>query len=48
MIFSTCGGAGSFARTVLGIVVMSVIVVTLNRVLWRPLYARAERKYRIS
>jgi NitT/TauT family transport system permease protein len=40
--------AGSFARTVLGIVVMSVIVVTLNRVLWRPLYARAERKYRIS
>jgi NitT/TauT family transport system permease protein len=40
--------AGSFARTVLGIVVMSAIVVTLNRVLWRPLYARAERKYRIS
>jgi len=33
---------------VLGTVVLSLFVVTLNRVFWRPLYARAERKFRIS
>ena len=40
--------AGNFAHTVLGIVVMSVLVVTINRLFWRPLYARAERKFRMS
>ncbi len=40
--------AGSLARTVLGIAGMSAIGVTLDRVLWRALYVRAERKYRIS
>jgi NitT/TauT family transport system permease protein len=40
--------AGSFAHMLLGIVVMSAIVVSLNRLLWRPLYARAERKYRMN
>jgi NitT/TauT family transport system permease protein len=40
--------AGDFERTVLGTVVLSLFVVTLNRVFWRPLYARAERKFRIS
>ena len=40
--------AGNFPRTVLGIVVMSVFVVILNRLFWRPLYARAERKFRMS
>ena len=40
--------AGDFQRTVLGTVVLSLFVVTLNRVFWRPLYARAERKFRIS
>jgi NitT/TauT family transport system permease protein len=40
--------AGDFARNVLGIVVLSLLVVILNRVFWRPLYARAERKFRIS
>jgi len=41
-------GAGDFQRSVLGTVVLSLFVVTLNRVFWRPLYARAERKFRIS
>jgi len=27
---------------------LSLFVVTLNRIFWRPLYARAERKFRIS
>jgi len=40
--------AGDFQRNVLGIVVLSLFVVVLNRVFWRPLYARAERKFRIS
>ena len=39
---------GNFAHTVLGIVVMSLFVVIINRSVWRPLYARAERKYRMS
>jgi NitT/TauT family transport system permease protein len=40
--------AGDFQRSVLGTVVLSLFVVTLNRVFWRPLYARAERKFRIA
>ncbi|MGH8300148.1 MAG: ABC transporter permease [Steroidobacteraceae bacterium] len=40
--------AGDFPRTVLGIAVMSLFVVILNRVFWRPLYARAERTFRVS
>ncbi len=40
--------AGDFQRNVLGIVVLSLFVVVLNRLFWRPLYARAERKFRIS
>ena len=39
---------GDFQRTVLAILVLSLFVVTLNRLFWRPLYARAERKFRIS
>ncbi|HLJ81754.1 MAG TPA: ABC transporter permease subunit [Ktedonobacterales bacterium] len=40
--------AGDFPRTVLGIAIMSLFVVILNRIFWRPLYARAERKFRVS
>jgi NitT/TauT family transport system permease protein len=39
---------GDFPRTVLGIAVMALFVVVLNRLFWRPLYARAERKFRVS
>jgi len=45
---SEATAAGDFKRTVLGTVVLSLFVVTINRVFWRPLYARAERKFRIS
>jgi NitT/TauT family transport system permease protein len=45
---SEATAAGDFQRTVLGTVALSLFVVTLNRVFWRPLYARAERKFRIS
>jgi len=39
--------AGDFHRIVLGIAVMSLFVVVINRVFWRPLYAYAERKFRL-
>lgn len=38
--------AGDFPRVVLGIAVMCIFVILLNRVLWRPLYAYAERQLR--
>jgi NitT/TauT family transport system permease protein len=40
--------AGDFPRNVLGIAVMSVIVVAVNRLFWRRLYERAQRKFRLS
>jgi NitT/TauT family transport system permease protein len=40
--------AGDFHRIVLGIVVMSLYVVLVNRILWRPLYLYAERKFRLG
>ena len=39
---------GDYPRLVLGIAVMSFFVVALNRVLWRPLYAFAERRLRAN
>jgi len=40
--------AGDFHRIVLGVVTMSLYVLLINRLLWRPLYYYAERKYRLS
>jgi NitT/TauT family transport system permease protein len=40
--------AGNFHRIVLGIAVMSLFVVVINRVFWRPLYHYAERKFRLG
>jgi NitT/TauT family transport system permease protein len=39
---------GDFARLVLGIATMSLFVVLLNRLLWRPLYRRAEARFRMG
>jgi NitT/TauT family transport system permease protein len=36
--------AGNFQRVVLGVVVMSVYVLTCNRLIWRPMYAYASRR----
>ena len=41
-------GTGDFRRTVVGIVVMALFVVVINRIFWKPLFARAERKFRMS
>ncbi|SCX26940.1 NitT/TauT family transport system permease protein [Nitrosomonas eutropha] len=40
--------AGDFHRVALGIAVMSAFVVVINRLFWRPLYALAERKFRLG
>ncbi|HXD13696.1 MAG TPA: ABC transporter permease subunit [Xanthobacteraceae bacterium] len=40
--------AGDFHHIVLGIAVMSLFVVVINRVFWRPLYLYAERKFRLG
>ncbi len=39
---------GDFPRIVLGIAVMSVYVILFNRLLWRPLYRLAERRFRFD
>src|SRR5262249_40142585 len=40
--------AGDYPRVVLGVAVMSIFVVTINRLLWGRLYALAGRRYRID
>jgi len=40
--------AADFRRTALGTVVMSVFVVLINRFFWRPLYTKAERRFRMT
>ena len=39
---------GDFPRVVLGTAVMSLFVVTLNRVLWRPLFGYASKRLRMD
>jgi NitT/TauT family transport system permease protein len=45
---ATATAAGNFHRIVLGIATMSLFVVAINRLFWRPLYYYAERKYRLT
>ncbi len=40
--------AGDFPKVVLGIVVMCIFVTLFNRILWRPLYAYGERRFRLG
>jgi len=40
--------AGDYPRIGLGIAVMSALVIAMNRLLWRPLYAFAERRTRLD
>ncbi len=39
---------GDYQRVALGTVMMSLFVVLINRFFWRPLYIRAERKFRLT
>jgi len=40
--------AADYRRMALATAMMSLFVVLLNRLFWRPLYARAERRFRLS
>jgi NitT/TauT family transport system permease protein len=40
--------AGDFPRLALGIAVMSTLVIAMNRLLWRPLYAFAAKRTRLD
>jgi NitT/TauT family transport system permease protein len=40
--------AGDYPRIALGVAVMSVFVIAMNRLLWRPLYAFAQRRTRLD
>ncbi len=39
---------GNMNHVMIGIVVMSVFVLVINRIFWRPLYWYAERKFRLT
>lgn len=41
-------GKGDWPRIVLGVGLMSIFVVGINRTVWRPLYDLAESKYRLG
>ncbi|WP_414714339.1 ABC transporter permease [Sphingobium sp.] len=40
--------AGDFPRVALGIAVMSLFIIAVNRLLWRPLYSFAGRRLRLA
>ena len=45
---SAATDAGRFGGLLLGTILMALMVVTVNRLLWRPLYRLAETKYRLG
>jgi NitT/TauT family transport system permease protein len=45
---SSATDAGNFAVLLLSTVVMATLVVSVNRLVWRPLYRRAETRYRLD
>jgi NitT/TauT family transport system permease protein len=45
---SAASDAGNFPLLLLSTVVMATLVVSVNRLLWRPLYRLAERRYQLE
>jgi NitT/TauT family transport system permease protein len=45
---STALSHGNFALLLLATIIMALMVVTINRLVWRPLYRLAETKYRLD
>ena len=43
-----CTEKGDYPRIVLGIAVMSLYVVTLNRFFWRRIYTISQTRYRLD
>ena len=40
--------SGQFQRLLLATIVMALMVVTINRLVWRPLYRLAETRYKLA
>jgi len=47
-LISQAASAGDFASLAAGVVVMALLVVGINRVLWKRMYALAEERYALS
>jgi NitT/TauT family transport system permease protein len=47
-LISSATDAGNFSLLLLSTVVMATLVVTVNRLLWRPLYRVAEQRYKLE
>lgn len=45
---SSASDAGNFPVLLLATIIMALMVVTINRLVWRPLYRLAETKYRLD
>jgi NitT/TauT family transport system permease protein len=45
---SAASDAGNFALLLLSTIVMATLVVSVNRLLWRPLYRLAEQRYQLE
>jgi len=45
---SSATDSGNFALLLLSTIVMATLVVSVNRLVWRPLYRRAETRYRLE
>ncbi|HEX5227695.1 MAG TPA: ABC transporter permease subunit, partial [Bryobacteraceae bacterium] len=45
---SSATDAGNFALLLLSTIVMATLVVSINRLVWRPLYRRAETRFRLE
>jgi NitT/TauT family transport system permease protein len=39
---------GHFATLLMATIIMALLVVTINRLVWRPLFHLAETKYRLE
>jgi NitT/TauT family transport system permease protein len=45
---SSATDSGNFALLLLSTIIMATLVVSVNRLVWRPLYRRAETRYRMD
>jgi NitT/TauT family transport system permease protein len=45
---SAASNSGNFPTLLLATIIMALMVVTINRLVWRPLYHLAETKYRLD
>ncbi|HKR82960.1 MAG TPA: hypothetical protein VJS37_02230, partial [Terriglobales bacterium] len=47
-VISRATDSGNFPLLLLATIVMSLMVVTINRLVWRPLYRLAETRFKLE